>query len=437
MTEAVTAPVRGTVDAFGQLTFADAPLLRLQKEAGAALGEVLAIPQLASLARLARSLGVVLSRPALAGSADGELDLWVRAAPVGDEVQLVIERWVERPAPSSRWGSIAAGYLAETDSSDLFETDTELCLTDVGSRLARRLVTGPGGATGQPLTRFVTLVADEDGTLPLLASVAARRAFVGQRGVIRRDGSEIVISGDPVTGPTGDFIGYRGRALPFAHPELTQDEGNEPFDELLRRPLDVIVIEAEQIAGRSEGPLRNDYAAYGSDIAGAARHLLDVLRNMGRDLAPVLPDSGRIDLAALAAEAAGLVQAEAAEAGVSLELEGATSLFVSGQASAVTQILVNLIGNAVRYSPRGSIVRIAAGESIDSASVTVADNGPGVSKPNRDRIFERFEQAAPVGKGAGLGLAIARRLARQMGGDILLDSKPGKGAKFTLQLPLG
>ena len=260
---------------------------------------------------------------------------------------------------------------------------------------------------------------------------------MGQRGVIRRDGSEIVISGDPVTGPTGDFIGFRGRALSFAHPELTQDEGNEPFDELLRRPLDVIVIEAEQIAGRSEGPLRNDYAAYGSDIAGAARHLLDVLRNMGRDLAPVLPDSGRIDLAALAAEAAGLVQAEAAEAGVSLELEGATSLFVSGQASAVTQILVNLIGNAVRYSPRGSMVRIAAGESINSASVTVADNGPGVSKADRDRIFERFEQAAPVGKGAGLGLAIARRLARQMGGDILLDSKPGKGAKFTLQLPLG
>ena len=206
---------------------------------------------------------------------------------------------------------------------------------------------------------------------------------------------------------------------------MTQDEGNEPFDELLRRPLDVIVIEAEQIAGRSEGPLRNDYAAYGSDIAGAARHLLDVLRNMGRDLAPVLPDSGRIDLAALAAEAAGLVQAEAAEAGVSLELEGATSLFVSGQASAVTQILVNLIGNAVRYSPRGSIVRIAAGESINSA------------KHDRERIFEPFEQAAPVGKGAGLGLAIARRLARQMGGDILLDSKPGKGAKFTLQLPLG
>ena len=109
---------------------------------------------------------------------------------------------------------------------------------------------------------------------------------------------------------------------------------------------------------------------------------------------------------------------------------------MSGQASAVTQILVNLIGNAVRYSPRGTMVRIAASESIDSASVTVADNGPGVSKHDRERIFEPFEQAAPVGKGAGLGLAIARRLARQMGGDILLDSKPGKGAKFTLQLPL-
>ena len=70
-----------------------------------------------------------------------------------------------------------------------------------------------------------------------------------------------------------------------------------------------------------------------------------------------------------------------------------------------------------------------------AASISVTDNGPGVAAKDRERIFEPFEQAAPRGEGAGLGLAISRRLARSMGGDISLDSTPGKGARFTLTLP--
>jgi signal transduction histidine kinase len=70
-----------------------------------------------------------------------------------------------------------------------------------------------------------------------------------------------------------------------------------------------------------------------------------------------------------------------------------------------------------------------------TASVTVADQGQGIAIGDEQRIFERFERAEAKEEGAGLGLAISRRLARSMGGDVSLDSQPGEGARFTLTLP--
>jgi signal transduction histidine kinase len=70
-----------------------------------------------------------------------------------------------------------------------------------------------------------------------------------------------------------------------------------------------------------------------------------------------------------------------------------------------------------------------------SASVTVADEGPGIDAPDQQRIFERFERLQAETGGTGLGLAISRRLARSMGGDVTLESVPGQGARFTLTLP--
>jgi len=67
--------------------------------------------------------------------------------------------------------------------------------------------------------------------------------------------------------------------------------------------------------------------------------------------------------------------------------------------------------------------------------VTVADEGPGVDAEDHQRIFQRFERANAKEGGTGLGLAIARRLARSMGGDVVLESAPGEGARFTLTLP--
>jgi len=90
----------------------------------------------------------------------------------------------------------------------------------------------------------------------------------------------------------------------------------------------------------------------------------------------------------------------------------------------------------VRYSPPGIPVTISIAAHDDRATLTVADRGPGIAPEDQQRIFERYERLGSTEPGTGLGLAIARRLAESMEGMILLDSVPGEGSRFTLDLPL-
>jgi signal transduction histidine kinase len=99
-------------------------------------------------------------------------------------------------------------------------------------------------------------------------------------------------------------------------------------------------------------------------------------------------------------------------------------------------VLVNLIGNAVRYSPAGSTVWVRCGREGEGACVIVADQGKGIAPEDQARIFDKFARVDPSEPGgSGLGLYISRRLARAMGGDIVVDSAPGEGARFVLTLP--
>jgi signal transduction histidine kinase len=144
---------------------------------------------------------------------------------------------------------------------------------------------------------------------------------------------------------------------------------------------------------------------------------------------------GAVDLAALAAEAVVMLDASAEEHQVTIDLQAIERLRANGDERGVIQILVNLIANAIHHSPAEGVVRLTFAQGSASASVTVADQGPGIAAADQQRIFERFERAHQREGGTGLGLAISRRLARSMGGDVTLDSAPGRGARFTLTLP--
>jgi anti-sigma regulatory factor (Ser/Thr protein kinase) len=436
-------PVRGRVDRDGRLVSADPELAALQADAGSHLGARLALPQIAAIARLARSLGIPVTRPAIAADRDRDLELWVRAEPSGDDVELTIDGWAARPAGSPRLNALGGSSNGAPEAHASFEwaADAELKLTSMSAGLAKLLGISASDAVGQSLMRLFRLEEGEDGEMPLVSAVAARQSFAGQRAHPRAaaSGDALVLSADVVFGSDGGFAGYEGRAAPLGHGADTKDSPAshpEPFDEALdealRTPLDRIIACAEQIAAGTDGPLRSDYLAYASDISTAAKHLLSVVESMNEQ--PV-GENETVDLAALAAEAVVMLEPTAEERGISFVLETARSLGAKGEERAVIQVLVNLISNAVRHSPEGGTVTIRFRRGGAEACVIVQDEGTGIDPADQQRIFKRFERAGAGEGGTGLGLAISRRLARSMGGDIELESAPGQGARFTVKLP--
>jgi signal transduction histidine kinase len=270
--------------------------------------------------------------------------------------------------------------------------------------------------------------------MPLIDALASRSGFSGQLVSVRSSKARLVLDAEAVVGSAGDFAGFEGSA------RLVDDDAAESRPVLdsaiqtaLRSPLDSIVRSAEEMVGHSEAPVRQEYAAYATDIATAARHLLSVIRS----LAEHADNSGanQVNLAVLTSEAVGLVETAARERSIIIGVEPMEMLLARGEPRSVVQVLVNLIGNAVRHSPPATAVTVSFDSSGGSARVHVADEGPGIAPEHQDRIFEPYETAAPAGEGSGLGLAISRRLARAMGGDIELDSAPGQGSRFTLVLP--
>jgi len=117
-------------------------------------------------------------------------------------------------------------------------------------------------------------------------------------------------------------------------------------------------------------------------------------------------------------------------------------VLVCGDPDRLKQVLVNLIGNAIKYTPTGGKVEVGLGKMGDRARLTVSDNGPGIPVEDMPHIFERFYRGEKSrtrqkdGKGYGLGLSIAYWIVRNHGGQIEVDSKPGQGTTFCVWLPL-
>jgi CheY-like chemotaxis protein len=194
-------------------------------------------------------------------------------------------------------------------------------------------------------------------------------------------------------------------------------------------------------------PLNAQQRGYVAAIRGAGEHLLRLV-NDALDLARI--ESGRLELAdeafdlhALMDELAGLVGPLAKQRGLAFATTIAedTPRHVRGDVARVRQILLNLLGNAVKFTERGTVsLRVAklAGEGV---CFEVADTGPGLNTEQKSRLFRRFEQAegartAARYGGSGLGLAISQELAAAMDGRIEIDSTPGEGTRFSVCLPL-
>jgi signal transduction histidine kinase len=110
-----------------------------------------------------------------------------------------------------------------------------------------------------------------------------------------------------------------------------------------------------------------------------------------------------------------------------------------GDERRLTQVLLNLVGNAIKFTDTGS-VRITAGTASSLFELTVTDTGPGIAAADQERIFDPFQQVDNSSTrekgGTGLGLAISKRIIRMHGGTITVDSAPGRGATFRITVPI-
>jgi signal transduction histidine kinase len=170
--------------------------------------------------------------------------------------------------------------------------------------------------------------------------------------------------------------------------------------------------------------------------------LIDALLDVSRlQQGTVTPEVGDLDLAALVGEVVERMRAQALASGSTLTLEAPPTLRGRFDGSRVDQIVTNLLSNAIKYG-RGKpiVVRVAAGsdEHGGRAVIRVVDEGIGIAAADHQRIFERYERAVSRTHyaGLGLGLWISRRIGESMGGTLTVESEAGRGACFTLALPV-
>ncbi len=165
-------------------------------------------------------------------------------------------------------------------------------------------------------------------------------------------------------------------------------------------------------------------------------HLVGNLLDLSRlQAGAARPERELLDLEELVAAALDELGEAGARVEVSLPAEP-PSVRVDGQQ--IQRVLVNLVENALKYSPRTEPVRIQVAGNASEALVRVIDHGPGVLAEERERIFEPFQRGSRSGAapGAGLGLAIARGFTEANGGRIWVESRSQQGATFVLALPL-
>ena len=438
----MTAVLAARVDATGRLLSADAPLAAINDRAGGAVGRGIAVPQVVALVRLARRLDIDIARATTIADGDTDLDCWIAASPDDHGIALAVSILRERPAwrvPVGPPGAVPPPAGADWT----WETDADLRIVRVEGDGALTAGVTPADALGKPATRVFALTPAADGTVPMIEAMAERADFAAQPATLAATGARVLLAGSARIDAAGGFAGFVGGT--FAAPEEVAPIGvtgtfNARLERILRAPLGRIVANADSINARADGPIDPHYADYAADIAQAGRHLLGLVDDLA-DLEAIeredfAVEAEPIDLADVARRAAGLLAVRAVEAGVTIDRGDTTPVPAMGEFRRVLQVMVNLIGNAVRYSPRGGTVWLRFQRDDGRAVAIVADQGKGIAPADQSRIFDKFERVDPgeVG-GSGLGLYIARRLARAMGGDLTVDSAPGAGSRFVLSLP--
>lgn len=212
----------------------------------------------------------------------------------------------------------------------------------------------------------------------------------------------------------------------------------------LRTPLNAILGFAE-LMHRDER-LQEEQRQNLDIIRRSGDHLLtlinDVLEMAKIEAGRVQLDEAPFDLGRLVRDITDMMLIRAREKGLRLLIDQASEFprFITGDEARLRQVLINLLSNAVKFTQKGGVtIRLGTRENhISHLVIEVEDSGPGIALEDQQRIFEPFVQLGEQGvnRGTGLGLTITRQFIRLMGGTIQLDSVPGRGSLFHVELPL-
>ena len=454
MASGVSPMATARTDARDWLVEADEPLAGLQLRSGGALPGIIASPALLELVRKSRLYGLRLARAIRAQDDHEQVSAWVEVSPSteGEGCTIGVSNWQAAPLSevdgdeAARRRAGIARHLAELSVRLGPEQEVVSANTDTPelADLAERMNQG----RGRPWTEFVAPEGNaSDQPLHWRLLDGARVSIEGSD---RHWKAHLVPLGVPEPGSAGFELHLVADEAPtMPEVQVFQEEQRPAFSAaigreiapVLRQPIARIIANAETIRTQLAGPLAEEYSNYAADISSAGEHLLALLDDLA-DLEVVEDDQfttapDRIDLADLARRAAGILGVRAQERGIGIDAPKADeSVPAIGEFRRVLQVLLNLVGNAIRYSPEGSVVWLRVEQDGDRARIVVADQGEGLSEAQQARVFEKFERLGRSGDGgSGLGLYISRRLARAMDGDLTVESAPGQGARFVLELP--
>jgi len=211
----------------------------------------------------------------------------------------------------------------------------------------------------------------------------------------------------------------------------------------LRTPLNAIIGFSDVLVERLFGELNNKQSEYVTDIAESGRHLLALINDI-LDLSKIEAgrmelDASDVELPGVIAQTMSLVRERAERRGIAMSSNVDDDVgVVHADVRKVKQVLLNLLSNALKFTPEGGRIEVRACAYDDRVEVAVTDTGVGIAPEDQGAVFEEFRQvgasAARV-EGTGLGLAISRKFIELHNGRLWLASTPGQGSTFTFSLP--
>jgi signal transduction histidine kinase len=212
----------------------------------------------------------------------------------------------------------------------------------------------------------------------------------------------------------------------------------------LRTPLNAVIGFSDVLLDRLFGDLNAKQETYLEQIRGSGRHLLDLLNDI-LDLSKV--EAGKMELQLESTSLRGalehgiaMVSERASRQDLSLHLtvEDGVDIVIADPLR-LKQVILNLLTNAVKFTPSGGSIDASAMRVGDEIHVAVTDSGTGIAESEQTRIFEAFQQGrrdvSAAAEGTGLGLTLSRRIVELHGGDLWLNSQVGHGSTFTFSLP--